>query len=218
MDMIEELAALKAQVGALAARVAAIENLGGRKIIPAPVEPVVMVTHPAAPVTTDLPDGKELQALRAICAREYPKWVDSDGFVFGRRGTVSKQENDLEWLLQFGRSILAISNMRVLDKPDKKRAVVGHVDAATDLLQRIGKPARELRMGPFCMACFVMGVPVSGLGLASCSISLGLSEYTGKPIAPGAWRSILRTCKLPAQFPVERVMETTSPVQITVGF
>ena len=89
MDMIEELAALKAQVGALAARVAAIENLGGRKIIPAPVEPVVMVTHPAAPVTTDLGDGKELQALRAICAREYPKWVDSDGFGFGRRGTVS---------------------------------------------------------------------------------------------------------------------------------
>lgn len=85
------------------------------------VEPVVMVTHPAAPATTDLPDGKELQALRVICAREYPKWVDSDGFVFGRRGTVSKQENDREWLLQFGRSILAISNMRVLDKPDKTR-------------------------------------------------------------------------------------------------
>jgi hypothetical protein len=199
MDMIEELAALKAQVGALAARVAAIENLGGRKIIPAPVEPVVMVTHPAAPATTDLPDGKELQALRVICAREYPKWVDSDGFVFGRRGTVSKQENDREWLLQFGRSILAISNMRVLDKPDKTRPSSAMSTPQLTCFN-IGKSARELRMGPFCMACFVMGVPVSGLGLASCAISFGLSEYTGKPIAPGAWRSILRACSSQLNF------------------
>jgi hypothetical protein len=114
----------------LAACIKEIEEHGVRKKIPPPLEPATTVTQIVAPIVSDLPDGKELQALRAICAREYPRWCDSDGYVIGRRGTVSREENDLEYLVQFSRAILAISNMKALDKPDTKRIAGFHADTS----------------------------------------------------------------------------------------
>jgi hypothetical protein len=211
--MSEDIAALKEQIATLQAKVAALEERGGRRVIPPPPEPATRVFQPVATAAADLPDGKELQALRAICAREHPSWCDSDAYVFGRRGTVTKEENDREWLFQFERAILALSNMKALPKPDTKRTAGFHVDTALDILRSVGKHTSELRTAPFCMACFVMGVPVSGLGIATCSVSLGLSEYVGKPVEPGAWRAVLKAGRLPSQHRVERIIEQPSPVK-----
>lgn len=157
----------------------------------------------------------ELQALRDLCSREYPKWTESDGYVYGRRGTVSKEENDFEWLLQFGRAILAISNMHVLDKPNAKCVITAHVDDCAAVLRSLGKN-NELRVGPLVMACFVMHVPVSGLGIDGCSISIGLSDFVGRTVDPGAWRATLAAGRLPAQFGVERRFTPSAPIHIEV--
>jgi hypothetical protein len=215
---MDEISELKSQVAELTARIVQLEDRGGRKSIPAPPEPVTRVITPVAPITVDLPDGKELQQLRDICANTYPAWVDSEGFVFGRRGGVSKEENDMEYLVQFAAAIRAISNMRVLDKPDTKRYVSWHVDTGCTVLRGIGKHVRELRAAPLIMASFVMGVPVSGLGISGASISLGLSEYVGKPVDPSAWRATLKAGRLPPQFAVEtRIQSSQGRVEISVA-
>lgn len=57
---------------------------------------------------------------------------------------------------------------------------------AGDVLRKIGKPASELRTAPFTLACLVMRVSVSGVGVPGASLSIGFSEYNiGKPVEPG---------------------------------
>ena len=220
-DMIsidDRLAALEADNKALRAEVASLKSMQGRTAIPIPpIERGVTISNPTRPVAADLPDDRELKELREICRREFPAWCDSDGYVWAGRGTVTKEQNDTAWLSMFSSSLLAIANMRRLDKPDKKWATTHHVDTASDVLRRIGRPASELRVAPFTMACFCMNVPVSGVGLMGCSVSIGLSEYVGAPIEPGTWRETLKAGRFPNQFPLERRMAAPSPVQIRIG-
>ena len=96
--------------------------------------------------------------------------------------------------------------MRLLDRPDTHKAITSHIDTCADFLARIRK-SNELRIGPF----FVMGVPVSGMGIDCQSISIGLAEHVGKAVSPTAWREILRSGKLPIQFPVVVRNQPRSP-------
>jgi hypothetical protein len=81
-------------------------------------------------------------------------------------------------------SILALSHMCALPKPDKRYDTMHHVYTVKDVLIRIGRRLGELQPPPLVMACFVMRVPVSGVGVAGVSVSLGLAEWTGKPVDP----------------------------------
>jgi hypothetical protein len=205
IDIEQRLTQLEAENRALKAELADIRQNGIRKVIPAPpIEPAVKISSPVTPIAVDLPDGKQIAALIDLCRREFPAWCDSEGYCFGRRGSVSKEENDFEYTIQFAAAIRAISHMRVLDAPDLKRYVSTHVDAAYATLRAIGKPAHELRGSPFLMACFCMHIPVSGVGVEGASKSLGLSEHVGKPVDPSVWRAVLQAGKLPAQHAVEK--------------
>jgi hypothetical protein len=66
-----------------------------------------------------------------------------------------------------------------------------------DVLIRIGRRVRELEIPPLVCACLVMKVPVSGVGVSGASVSLGLSEWTGRAIDPGAWRQTLSALSTP---------------------
>jgi hypothetical protein len=185
--MSEDIDLLREQIATLQAKVAELENMQGRKSIPAPREPQTTIFHPVAPVVSDLPNDRELQALRDLCRREFPAWCDSDGYYWsGRRVETPKEKNEAAWLSMLASSLLAISQMWMLDKPDKKYFVSHFVDLAGDVLRKIGKPASELRTAPFTLACLVMRVPVSGVGVPGVSVSIGFSEYNiGKPVEPG---------------------------------
>jgi hypothetical protein len=154
-EITKRLEAIERENAELRAKVAALEGRDGRKSIPAPPEPAVKISTPApAPVAEDLfPSGKELQLLRDICARELPAFCNSDGYVAGRRGTISKEENDFEFLLQFQRSILGISCLKMLPKPATKYTVSYFVEAARTELRARGKATNELRTAPFAAMC-----------------------------------------------------------------
>lgn len=131
---------------------------------------------------------------------------------------MDQDANDNEWLHQFGRSILALSAMKKLDKPDMKRTAGLFAQVARDRLRAVGKVTSEIRVSVFVMACFCMDVPVSGLDVPSCSVSLGLSEHdVGKPIDPAAWRAVLINERLPVQHRVERIVEQ-APSQVRVSY
>lgn len=203
----DRITALETENKTLKAEIAQLKGLQGRKVIPAPPEPETNIYRPVEIVRADSPNEKELQALRGICRRQYPKFCDSDDFVWSR--PPDREACEREWIHQFGRSILALSGMKTLEKPDVRRYSVGsHIDIARELLMRVGKRTSEIRASVFCLACFCMNVPVSGVGVPESVISIGLSMKVGKPIAPDAWRSVLTAGKLPRQFAVERV---TSP-------
>jgi hypothetical protein len=128
---------------------------------------------------------------------------------------------EVEWLAQFGRAIFAIGNMCILLKPDADKSKHTHpylserISMVSAFLRRASEPS-DLRAGPFIMACLVMGVPVSGWDTYMATPSIGLAEHVGKPADPSAWRSVLRSGKLPAQFRVERVMVAQgSPATVT---
>ena len=159
------LAALERDNRALRAEIAELKNMQGRKVLPVKqVEQAVTVTSPVTFRADSLPNAAELRFARKICAREYPAWCDSAGFVFGARLGPDKEACEHEWYAQFERDIFAVSNMRVLDKPDTKRLITAHIDACSGFLRSVGEPI-ELRIGPLLMAAFCMGVPVSGPGM-----------------------------------------------------
>lgn len=201
---MDEISELKSQIAALQTRLSTLEERGSRKVIPAPSEPATTVTYTTPPVTLDLPDEAELLELREICRRAFPEWCSSQGFIltFARfYGEDDRRREEAEWLEQFLRAIIAISGMRRLEKPDTRRYLPAIIDMCTDHLRAIGKTG-DLRAGPFVMACFCMGVPVSGVGVAAASISIGLSRDIGAPADPSAWRHTLKARELPQQFPV----------------
>jgi hypothetical protein len=212
-----ETATLRAENLALRSKLTELADGGLRRKIPEPREPVTRVISPVAQIKADLPPAAELQRLRDICALEYPAWTDSSGYVWAGRLGPDPGACEAEWLKQFSASILAITNMRVLEKPDHKRYVSAHTDAAEAILRSIGKPVSELRGAPFIMAALAMGIPTSGMGIMGSSVSLGLAEHVGKPANPSAWRAVLRAGRLPAQFAVERRIESApSAVRIDV--
>lgn len=84
---------------------------------------------------------------------------------------MDQETNDREWILQFGRSILALSAMKMTDKLDTQHTAGAFTDAAREVLLRLNKRSGEIRVSVFCMACLVMNVPVSNLD-SNRSISL----------------------------------------------
>jgi hypothetical protein len=221
MESIDRrLDALEAENRALRAKIVELETHGARKKIPvAPPEPQARVLHPIIEIKPDLPSADELKRLRAICARDYPSFCESKGYVWQGRGERDKDADEAEYLLQLERSLLALSNMRKLPKPDAKRYASTFVDHAQMLLRSLGKYTQELRFAPFAMACFCMGVPISGLGIAQCTPSLGLTCFDGIGVAidPGAWRSVLKAGRLPIQHRIERIVEMPPQTRVVYG-
>jgi hypothetical protein len=189
-----------------------------------PVEMQTQVTHPVDVSPIEQPTEAEFRKLKAACMRQYPDWCKAEGFVFQRarlpNGPACRPDveaNNEEWFSQFKLAFLAISNMRRTDKPDLKRHVTAHIDAASALLARIGKKS-ELRLGPFLMAAFCAAdVPIGGVGIEGASISIGLNEYVGKLPCPDAWKTVLSSGKLPAQYPVARPLALITAKALQAG-
>lgn len=184
------------------------------------VEQQSRILHTVPQLSMDLPSDAELRQLRAICAREFPAMCTSDGFVESQRAPPDPEACEEEYLLQFSRSILALSGMRKLPQPNQRIYAVGqHLDHAKTLLRAAGKYTRELRGGPFVMACFVMDVPVSGLNVDGSVLCLGLAvgDGAGQAIPLGAWRETLKLGRLPRQHPVRWHASTPSLGRVTAA-
>jgi hypothetical protein len=142
---------LEAENRALRSKIVQLESGGIQKKIPqAPVEKRgVSVSFPTPPPVIDLPKASDLVILRDICRNAYPALCDSSGYKESHRfDKATKAECDQVWLDMFANSILAISNLYFLPKPDKRWAVSHHVDLCNDTLIRIGRRVDELRGPP----------------------------------------------------------------------
>jgi hypothetical protein len=113
LTLVNRVKALEHENIAIRAKLVELEEYGGRKRVPPPpAPPRPMITEFASPTTAgDLPNVAEMAKLRAICAREYPAFCSSNGFVWAR--VPDKDADEREWFYQFERAILALSNMRV---------------------------------------------------------------------------------------------------------
>jgi hypothetical protein len=96
---MDEIAELKAQIAALSAKVAALEDRGARKVIPTPPESVVMVSHPVAVSSFVMPDADELDRLAEIVCSRYPMLASTQGPAFEG----SRHERREEWTKRRGR-------------------------------------------------------------------------------------------------------------------
>jgi hypothetical protein len=177
----------------LKAKVAALEALQGRKVLPPPrpIEEGTKVSYPIAPSKCVVPTDEELSQLREIVCRKYPEFGDITGPAFYG----SKYERERDWQKQFERAFLALGAMKRLEAPDTKHYFSHHVDAAEAYLRSVGK-SETLRFGPFMCALLAWGdVPYSGLGLqhTGAVVELGLSEHIGRQASDSSWKRVLET-------------------------
>jgi hypothetical protein len=214
MDIEFRLARLEADNKALREKIAQLEHLQGRKVLPAPpAEEVVRVTSPAPVSGFVMPSEENLERLSHIVIAQYPQFGDVSGQGFYG----SKEEREEDFWRQFKAAFLALGASKRLDQPDHKKYLSYHVSAVEGYLRAIGK-SETLRHQPFMCAVLSHGdILHSGIGLhhAGHSIHIGLSQYVGRS-AGASWRAVLRTKQLLAPSAGE-VFEPFSPIQVVNG-
>jgi hypothetical protein len=214
-DIEKGFAELRAENAELRSKIAALEERGGRKVLPPPPLPEegARVFYPVQPSTFVMPNDDELNRLQEIVCRKYPQLGDTGGPAFYG----SKEERRADWFKQFNAAFLALGNMHRTKTPDHKRYASHWTEEAEIWLRSHGKPAPTLRFGPFVAAVLAHGdIRYSGLFVDGHVLELGLNTYVGRA-ASDAWKKVLETQKLLPMSLAHLPMAPPSPVRVIVG-
>jgi hypothetical protein len=215
-DIEKGFAELRAENAELRSKIAALEERGGRKILPPPRpdEEGTKVTYLAPISSSTMPNDDELRELAEIVCAKYPAFWDCSNMGIHR---ASREENEAEWFKQFKASFRALGAMRRLESPDRKHYWHHHKDTAEYILRATGRP-ETLSFNPFMCACLAAGdVQFSGVGIDGAIVEIGLSEYIGRQASDVPWKHVLETGELLPMSPVRVPLAPPSPARVVVG-
>lgn len=216
MTIAEEIAALRAQVAKLEAR------LDAKEAPPAPaksapqsiIEEGARVFYPPPISSFVMPDDPDLHSLLRCVFLRFPRLKNADGLVF--RGDT--ESNEREYFRMFRASFKALGSFHRAPAPDRKHYVQHWLDLAEDWLKAVGD-FTPIGGYPFISAALAHGdIPYCGLFTDGEVLTLGLNAYRMGNAPGDAWRHVISTGRIlpPVPSPASQAYPMP-PIRIVEG-